>query len=192
MLKPPITAIILAGGKGTRMGGQDKGLMMLKNRPVYLHIIDKLQPQVSSIMINANRNQDIYCQSGYPVFADLMADYQGPLAGIYSGLYYAKTDWVLFVSCDTPFLPTNLVDKLWQQMGKHKIAYVYDGERNHPTLMLINKSQITDLKNYLDNNDRKLQIFLAGQDSIAVDFSEQKLSFTNINTQEELDYWNKQ
>ncbi|WP_392566257.1 molybdenum cofactor guanylyltransferase MobA [Utexia brackfieldae] len=191
MIKKPITAIIMAGGQSLRMAGKDKGLLMLKDKPMFRYLIERLISQVDELMLNANRHQDDYAQAGYRVFTDLIAGYQGPLAGIYSGLFYAKYDWVIFVSCDTPFIPNDLVQKLMQGLGNHKAAYVNDGQRDHPTLLLINKQLQPVLKQYLDEGNRKLQFFLDTVDAVAVDFSDDNDCFININTPEELIYWNQ-
>lgn len=192
MSKYPVTAIILAGGQGTRMGGKDKGLMLLKGKFLYQHLLERLIGQTEHIAINANRHLPLYEQSGVSVFCDVIEGYLGPLAGIYSGLCYAKTDWVLYVSCDTPFIPNYLLDRLWQNKGYYPAAYVNDGEKKHPTLLLIHRSLKDPLKHYLDAGNRKLMLFLAEQDAVAVDFSDSTDNFTNINTDEELNYWNNQ
>lgn len=106
-----ITGVILAGGKGTRMGGQDKGLIPLLDKPLYRYIIERLQPQVGQLMINANRHHAEYAQSQLPVFTDLTADFSGPLAGMQAALHQVTTDWLLFVPCDVPEFPTDLAEK---------------------------------------------------------------------------------
>jgi len=181
---PLITGIILAGGQARRMNGEDKGLVMLFGKPLYQHVLEKLDPQVDSIIINANRNILRYQQSGYPVITDTIAHYPGPLAGMLAGLEFCQTDWALFVPCDTPFIPNNLVQHLWQNKGFHHIAYVSDGEREHPTICLINKSKIAQLKQFLANGDKKLMLFMAQSDAKLVEFLDGKQAFKNINTLE--------
>ncbi|MCO6524301.1 MAG: molybdenum cofactor guanylyltransferase MobA, partial [Candidatus Schmidhempelia sp.] len=181
MYKLPITAIILCGGRGIRMNNQDKGLILFKGQPLFEHLIERLSPQVQHIMINANRHQTTYQLSGYPVFSDVISGYLGPLAGIYSGLYYATTDWCLFVSCDTPFIPENLVIKLYHSLDNYGAAYVSDGKRNHPTLLMIHKKLMQPLKSYIESGERKLQLFLKQHQARKVDFSESPHSFININ-----------
>lgn len=192
MNKYPITAVILAGGQGSRMGGKDKGLMPLKGKFLYQHLLECLAGQAEYLAINANRHLSLYEQSGVDVFPDIIQGYLGPLSGIYSGLCYANTEWVLYVSCDTPFIPDCLLDQLWKNKGNHLAAYVNDGEKNHPTLLLIHRSLKEPLKHYLDIGNRKLMLFLAEQDAVAVDFSDSMDNFVNINTDEELNYWNNQ
>lgn len=112
-----LTGIILAGGQGRRMGGQDKGLVQLDGRPLYQHVLERLRPQVDIVMINANRNIDRYQLSGCRVIQDVFDDYPGPLAGIYSGLREIEGEWAVFSACDTPAIPLNFVERLMQQRG---------------------------------------------------------------------------
>ncbi|WP_334327797.1 molybdenum cofactor guanylyltransferase MobA [Gilliamella apicola] len=187
MRKLSITAIILAGGQSNRMNGKDKGLMLLAGKPLYQHVIDRIEPQVNLVMINCNRYADLYSSLGYFVFCDDLKGFLGPLSGIYSGLLRSTTDWNLFVSCDTPFLPEDLIDRLAKFTATHQAIYPFDGENDHPTILLIHKKIIPQLKKYLDNGDRKLMLFLKQINAIAVDFSENPSDFTNINTPEMLE-----
>lgn len=191
MLRQPITAIVLAGGKSRRMEENNKGLQLLSNKPLYCHVIDQIKPQVDIIIISANNNLDDYKQSGYTVVQDKLSGFLGPLAGIYSGLSHSKTDWALIVSCDTPFLPKNLVQRLWLGAQGHVAAYVNDGEKDHPTILLIHTSQMENIANYLQNGDRKLMLFLNSIKAAVVSFSDNPNAFININTLDELAYWNK-
>ncbi|WP_392561219.1 molybdenum cofactor guanylyltransferase MobA [Orbus sturtevantii] len=191
MLKTSITAIILAGGKSMRMNGNDKGLLLLKDKPLYCHVIDKIKPQVDTIIINANRNIISYQHTNYSVINDVLPGFLGPLAGIYSGLINSQTDWNLIVSCDTPFLPSDLVTRLMQKAINHQAAYVFDGEKPHPTILLIRRELAEKIKIYLAQGDRKLMLFLQGVDAIKVDFSDKKQLFININTPEDLTFWNQ-
>ena len=187
MRKLSITAIILAGGQSNRMNGKDKGLMLLAGKPLYQHVIDRIEPQVNFVMINCNRHADLYSSLGYFVFCDDLKGFLGPLSGIYSGLLRSTTDWNLFVSCDTPFLPEDLIARLIKFTTTHKAIYPFDGKNDHPTILLIHKNIIPQLKKYLDNGDRKLMLFLKQINAIAVDFSENPSDFTNINTPEMLE-----
>lgn len=191
MVKTPITAIILAGGRSSRMNGQDKGLLLLNNKPLYQHVIDKIAPQVIDIIINCNRNIPLYQCANYCIISDVLPGFLGPLAGIYSGLVNSQTDWNLIVSCDTPFLPDDLVARLYQKVTSHQAAYVFDGQKDHPTILLIKRNLAEKIKQYLVQGDRKLMLFLQSIDAIAVDFSDEQQAFININTPEELAYWNK-
>lgn len=118
-----ITGVILAGGRGSRMGGQDKGLVPLLSKPLYQYILARLSPQVGQVIINANRNQARYRESQLTVISDLNSDFSGPLAGMQAALHYAKTEWLLFVPCDVPDFPLNLakVRKALTLPAMHKI-----------------------------------------------------------------------
>lgn len=189
MEKSAITAIVLAGGLSSRMNGDDKGLLLLKGKPLCQHVIDHIKHQVGSIMINCNRHILQYQSLGYPTFGDDFLGYLGPLAGIYSGLLRSNTEWNLFVSCDTPFLSNDLVNRLTAAIMTHQAAYPFDGEYHHPTMLLINKKIIEHLKWYLERGDRKLMLFLQQIDAVSVDFSDQPSSFININTPESLHHF---
>lgn len=184
-----ITGIILAGGQARRMGGQDKGLVLLHDMPLYQHVLTRLAPQVERLFINANRNQVQYQQSGYPVFCDLPNTYAGPLAGILTGLNVIESDWAVFVPCDVPNLPDDLVKRLWEGKQSHLAAYASDGERHHPTLLLIHRSLTPKLEQYLAQGDRKLMLFLSMIDAIAISFADNPSAFQNLNTPDDLSRW---
>ena len=107
-----VTGLILAGGRGSRMGGVDKGLQNFNGMPLALHTLLRLQPQVGEVMINANRNLAAYESFGVPVWPDVLADYAGPLAGFLTGLERCETRWLVTVPCDTPLFPLDLVERL--------------------------------------------------------------------------------
>jgi len=136
-----VTSVVLAGGMARRMGGVDKGWMELNGKPLIRHVLDIVQPQVGASMINANRSMDAYGTLGLPVVCDLEGDFQGPLMGIATGLYHAQTDWVLFVPCDSPYLPTDLVTRMLQKAESSgaELAVAHDGQRLQPVVALIKK-----------------------------------------------------
>ena len=107
-----ITGIVLAGGLGRRMGGVDKGLVDFLGKPLVAHVIQRLNPQVDEILINANREIDRYAAFGHPVIQDDIEGFAGPLAGLHKGMREAKHPYVLTVPCDSPLLPMNLVGRL--------------------------------------------------------------------------------
>lgn len=183
-----ISAVILAGGRATRMGGVDKGLQLLQGKPLFWHSYQRLLPQIKQISINANRNIAQYEQSGLTVFPDELPDFQGPLSGILTALRLATTDFVLFVPCDCPYLPLNLVEKLKQAIEKREAlaAYVHDGEREHPTFCLVSTTLHPYLSEYLRRGKRRMLQFMREHHALAVDFSEQKETFKNINTLDDL------
>ncbi|ENG6110436.1 molybdenum cofactor guanylyltransferase MobA [Serratia liquefaciens] len=184
-----ITGIILAGGRATRMGGEDKGLVPVAGIPLYEYVLARLRPQVGPIAINANRNQARYRESGLPIIGDLIPDFSGPLAGMLAGLKYATTEWVAFVPCDVPDFPATLIEKLWQQKGSAIAAYASDGQRAHPTLALLHTSLATPLEDYLARGERKLMLFLDAARAQQVEFKGQQSAFHNLNTLEDCQRW---
>ena len=189
-----ISAVILAGGQAKRMEGADKGLQLLHGKPLFQFIYDRLHSQVEHISVNANRNQAIYATAGLPVFGDNIEGFQGPLSGILTALERSETDFVLFVPCDSPFFPDNLLEKLKSAVDFHgvSIAYVHDGEREHPTFCLMARSLKEKLAAYLAAGDRRMLRFMRQNGAVSVDFSENKAAFTNINTLDELQQFNVQ
>ena len=189
-----ISAVILAGGQAKRMGGVDKGLQPLQGKPLFQFIYDRLHSQVEHISVNANRNQAIYAAAGLPVFGDNIEGFQGPLSGILTALERSETDFVLFVPCDSPFFPDNLLEKLKSAVVFHgvSIAYVHDGEREHPTFCLMARSLKEKLAAYLAAGERRMLQFMRQNGAVSVDFSENKAAFTNINTLDELQQFNVQ
>jgi len=189
-----ISAVILAGGQAKRMGGVDKGLQTLHGKPLFQFIYDRLHSQVEHISVNANRNQAIYATAGLPVFGDNIEGFQGPLSGILTALERADSDFILFVPCDSPFFPDNLLEKLKSAVDFHgvSIAYVHDGEREHPTFCLMARSLKDKLSTYLASGERRMLQFMRQYGAVSVDFSENKQAFTNINTLTDLTYFNQQ
>lgn len=189
-----ISAVILAGGQAKRMGGVDKGLQTLHGKPLFQFIYDRLHSQVEHISVNANRNQAIYATAGLPVFGDNIEGFQGPLSGILTALERSETDFVLFVPCDSPFFPDNLLEKLKSAVVFRgvSIAYVHDGEREHPTFCLMARSLKEKLAAYLATGERRMLQFMRQNGAVSVDFSENKAAFTNINTLDELQQFNEQ
>ncbi len=191
MTEPPpisITGVILAGGKARRMGGQDKGLLPLLGRPMIEYVLDALTPEVDRLLINANRNEEVYARYGVPVIPDLVPDYAGPLAGIAAAMAAADTDYVLSVPCDGPVLPGGLASRLVAALNRHRaeIATVHDGTRLQPVYALLSRSLLSSLDAYLENDGRKIDRWYQQHQLTIVDFSDQPDAFANINTAEEL------
>ncbi len=134
-----ITGVILAGGKARRMGGDDKGLVDFAGRPLVAWVIDSLRPQVGALVINANRNHDRYARYGYPVIADAMTDFQGPLAGFSAALAEVRTPWIVTVPCDGPYPAPDLVQRLCDALAEQgaELAVASDGQRMQPVYALI-------------------------------------------------------
>ena len=181
-----INAVILAGGQGSRLGGLDKGLLELKNRPLIQHVIDRIQPQVANIMISANRNISTYSNFGFEVYEDDIPDFAGPLAGILKALQHCQNEWLLVVPSDSPFIPNDLVQRLSENIQDNKIAIPHDGKYLHPTFALVHKSLTSSLKEFLQQGERKARVWMQQQEHTIVDFSDQVDAFMNINTENEL------
>ena len=183
-----ISAIILSGGRATRMNGVDKGLVMLQQKPLIAHVIARLQPQVDEIFISANREIAAYEVFGLPVLKDENDEFIGPLAGFSLGLQHAKHDYVLTVPCDSPLLPLDLVERLYNGMAESRmdIAVASSDGNTHPVFCLMKKSVLPSLTEYLASGERKVSAWQKSQQYIEVDFSGSVDAFTNLNTFEDL------
>lgn len=190
-LKPsqplPICAVILAGGQGSRMGGQDKGWVNYQQQPLIQQIINRLTPQVSNLIINANRNLEDYAALGFPVVSDLEAGFHGPLMGMLSGLKASSQEWTLFVPCDGPFLPKDLALRLYQAATNQAcdIAVASDGENLQPVVVLMRTSLYASLQQAVIAGERKPRRWYAEVGSCKVEFSSQSLR--NFNRLDEID-----
>ncbi len=187
-----ITGLVLAGGRGMRMGGADKGLELFCGEPLVLHAMRRLRPQVGAVMINANRHLERYASLGVPVVADALADFAGPLAGLHAGLSRCTTDFLAAVPCDTPLFPHDLVHRLSVALdaGKGMAAVAVSdgpgGRQRHPVFCLMKASALPSLDDYLKRGGRKVGEWL---DSIACAeaYFDDEAAFTNLNTREELE-----
>ena len=187
-VKQQISAVVLAGGRGLRMGGADKGLQLFDGRPLIVHVLDRLQPQVASILINANRNLDRYAEFGHPVHADLIPDFPGPLAGLQLAMSISATDLVLSVPCDTPQLPNDLAARLHAALTatNARVAVARTADRLHPVFCLAHRDCLDHLNSFLAAGGRRMDSWYAGLTSTQVDFSDQEHAFHNLNTSDEL------
>jgi molybdopterin-guanine dinucleotide biosynthesis protein A len=183
-----ISAVILAGGLATRMKGADKGLILLHQKPLVQHVIERLKPQVNEIIINANREIATYQTFGYPVLQDEVEDFLGPLAGFSLGLQHAKHDYVLTVPCDSPLLPLDLAKRLMNALTEHDadIAVASSDNNTHPVFSLCKKSVLPSLTAYLQQGERRVSAWQKSQKYIEVDFSDCNDAFTNLNSFEDL------
>ena len=179
-----ITAVILAGGRGRRMGGKDKGLVEINNLPLIEHVLSAMTPQVGQLVINANRNIEEYQRYGFPVVSDTMEDYQGPLAGFASTMAAAETDYIVTIPCDSPLLPADLVQRLVHALQNEdaELAVAHDGERLQPVFALIRVSLLPSLLEFLRRGDRKIDLWYAQHKIAKADFSDIPETFLNINT----------
>ena len=184
-----ITGLILAGGRGSRMGNVDKGLQTFRGAPMVLHVIMRLAPQTSRLIVNANQNLGPYEGFGLPVWPDQMAGFEGPMAGFQTGLAHCETDYLVTAPCDSPFLPEDLVARLADAIGDADIAVAVtsDGDRRqpHPVFCLMKASLLPHLTMFLQEGGRKIGAWYRSLDHLEVMFPDEA-AFRNINTVEEL------
>ena len=183
-----ISGLIIAGGRATRMGGVDKGLVLLQQKSLIQHVLDRLTPQISEILINANREIKQYEALGYPVLQDETSDFIGPLAGFNLGLKHAKYDYLLTVPCDSPLLPLDLVERLLSSLLKHnaEIAFATSDADAHPVFCLCKESVLPSLTNYLQQGGRKVSAWQKSLNYVEVDFTDNAEAFINLNTLKDL------
>jgi molybdopterin-guanine dinucleotide biosynthesis protein A len=182
-----VTGLLLAGGMGRRMGGADKGLVVLDGRPMAAWVLDRLRPQVGTLLINANRNPEMWNSFGYPLVADRITGYAGPLAGIHAGLAICATPLLVTAPCDSPFMPTDLVARLATALEQEEadLAVVRSNGRLQPVFALMRRSVLDSLEGYLDEGGRKIDTWFAMLRMAVVDFDDDT-AFANINTPDEL------
>jgi molybdopterin-guanine dinucleotide biosynthesis protein A len=187
-----ITGLILAGGRAQRMGGIDKGLIPFHSKPLIEYAISRLKPQVSTILINANRSITKYSHYGYPVLMDETPDFSGPLAGFSVGLKHCKTPYLLTSPCDSPLLPIDLAKKMAAQLEDKDLELVFasskedDGKIWSQPVFCLMKSDLQDsLDTFLSKGDLKIDRWFKELRSGTVVF-ENPQAFANVNTPEEL------
>jgi molybdopterin-guanine dinucleotide biosynthesis protein A len=191
-----ITGLVLAGGRGSRMGGADKGLQNFNGIPLALHTLMRLQLQVGESMVNANRNLAAYEAFGAPVWPDGLADYAGPLAGFLTGLERCETAWLVTVPCDTPLFPHDLVARL-AQAAVHDGAEIAmaaareeDGQlRAQPVFCLLRVELMESLVRFTHGGGRKIDAWTAQHRVVLVPFDatgDDPRAFFNANTLAEL------
>jgi molybdopterin-guanine dinucleotide biosynthesis protein A len=191
-----ITGVILAGGRGSRMGGVDKGLQNFNGMPLALATMIRLQPQVGAVMINANRNLGAYESFGIPVWPDVLPDFAGPLAGFLTALERCDTQWIATVPCDTPLFPLDLVERLARAAHEQgaEIAMASgpeeDGQmRTQPVFCLLNVDLLESLVAFTHEGGRKIDKWTALHKTAVVPFDQpgdSPRAFFNANTLEEL------
>jgi molybdopterin-guanine dinucleotide biosynthesis protein A len=184
-----ITGLILAGGRGSRMGNVDKGLQTFRGAPMVLHVIMRLSPQTGALMINANQNLGPYEGFGLPVWPDQLTGFEGPLAGLQTGLAQCDTEYLVTAPCDSPFLPEDLVERLADALGDADLAVAVTEENGrrqpHPVFCLMKSSLLSNLTEYLQGGGRKIDTWYRSLDFVEVLFEDES-AFRNINTLEEL------
>ena len=182
----PVSAVILAGGRATRMGGDDKGWVPLAGKSLIEHVLDRLRPQVDEVLINANRSQTRY-QALAPVIGDGNDDFQGPLAGMQAGLAAARHDWVLFVPCDGPALPLDLMTRFRAAITPDTdLVVAHDGEHLQPVVALLRRALLPSLRQALAEGERKTGAWFARHRMAVVPFADLPDAFVNLNSPDEL------
>jgi molybdopterin-guanine dinucleotide biosynthesis protein A len=181
-----VSGIVLAGGLGRRMGGVDKGLLLLHGEPMVQHVIARLAPQVAEIVINANQNLERYQGFGHRVISDRIGGFAGPLAGLHAGLAAISNPLAVTVPCDSPFLPADLVMRLKDHLGANDLAVAKTGEQPHPVFALVKRSVAANLEAFLAGGGRKIDAWYASLKVVEVAFDDEADAFRNINTREEL------
>ena len=182
-----ITGLVLAGGRGSRMGGVDKGLQAHLGMPLAMHALLRLAPQVGEVMINANRNLAAYESMGAPVWPDALPDQPGPLAGFLAGLEHCGTPFLATVPCDSPRFPDDLVARLAARLdaGDAELAMAATREggelRLQPVFCLMRATVIESLVRFTADGHRKIDAWTATLRSVAVAFDDAD-AFVNANT----------
>jgi len=181
-----VSGIVLAGGQGRRMGGVDKGLQLLRGKPMVEWVIERLSPQVGEILINANQNLDQYAKYGHRVVPDEIAGFAGPLAGLHAGLKAAANPLIVTVPCDSPFLPQDLVSRLEKSLAERDLAVAKTGDQPHPVFSLMKRQVRESLEAFLASGGRKIDAWYAALKVVEVSFDDEADAFRNINTLDEL------
>ena len=191
-----ISGLILAGGRGSRMGHVDKGLQTFRGVSMAAHVIERLAPQVGAIAINANQNLDQYAAFGLPVWPDDLQGFEGPMAGLETGLRRCTTDYLVTAPCDSPFLPADLVERLSSALDESgaELALAETEEPDdsgelrvqpHPVFALVKKSALPHLANFLATGGRRMDGWYGSIKVARVRFDDAS-AFRNINTLREL------
>ncbi len=186
-----ITGLILAGGRGSRMGGVDKGLQNFHGMPLAMHALMRLAPQVGEVMINANRNLGAYEALGAPVWPDALPDFAGPLAGFLAGLEHCETRYLVTVPCDSPLFPLDLVARLASALQRADAEMAMatsleDGvQRTQPVFCLMKTELMESLVRFTHDGQRKIDRWTAQHRCVEVPFDDPQ-AFANANTLAEL------
>lgn len=194
--KASITALVLAGGRGSRMGHVDKGLQQFRGAAMAAHVVARLAPQAGQLAINANQNLDAYQAFGVPVWPDDLQGFEGPLAGLETGLRRCTTGYLVTAPCDSPFVPADLVARLAAALEEHgadlALAETEEADQEgamrlqpQPVFALVKKSALPHLSDYLAGGGRRMDGWYASIKTVRVRFDDAS-AFRNINTLREL------
>lgn len=170
------------------MGGVEKGLQLLRGRPLAAWVIERLEPQVAAVLVNANQNAEAYAKLGKPVVADCVGGFAGPLAGVHAGMHACPTPLLACVPCDAPFLPHDLVARLQAGLegAAADAAMACAAGREQPVFALVRRELASQLGKFLAGGGRSMGAWLASLRLAKVDFDD-AAAFANVNTREELE-----
>ena len=184
--KNEITVVILAGGKASRMDGEDKGLIVFRELPLIAHVVNVVKPKVSQILISANRNFEEYANFG-KVIRDDLKGFQGPLAGISKSLKVCSTPYLLVLPCDSPLVDASLIDSLIEKMevSQADICVAHDGSIMHATFALMQTKLEKSLEGFLEEGGRKMALWYRQHSLERIDVSSHLEVLTNINRPED-------
>ncbi len=192
-----ITGLVLAGGRASRMHGEDKGLLMLHGKPMIAYTVEALRPQTGTLLISANRNLEHYSRFDCPVLTDTgedaasarqPADFQGPLAGILAALKQCPTSFLAVTPCDAPLLDAHYVERLNTALSKAdaRAAVAFSGTRMQPLFCLLSKTLVNSLDHAFRGGQRKVEAWMRHIDPAAAHFEADDGMFTNVNTPDDL------
>lgn len=186
MSKCGITGLVLAGGKGSRLGGRDKGLVNLNGRPMISYVLERFAPQVDALVISANRNREQYADYGYPVLSDILGGFLGPMAGLHAALSAIDTPLLAMVPCDAPHLPLDLVASLAGRLIPSVATVAARSPHGaEPTFLVCRKEIVAGLERWLKSGNYKLFDWLESTDVVWVNFNDPS-AFSNYNTDADL------
>jgi molybdopterin-guanine dinucleotide biosynthesis protein A len=210
MTTPKISGVILAGGLGRRMGGVDKGLQRLDDKPMVQWVLERFAPQVDEVWINANQNAERYAAFGYPLLPDQIQGFAGPLAGLHAALSQATHPLVASVPCDSPFLPNDLVARLVAALETQSVASTPSAlsapqcspqmpqlavartfAQPHPVFCVCRRTVLPHLTAFLASGNRRFEHWYATLNTVEVAFDDEAEAFSNINTRDELEKWSR-
>ncbi len=175
------------------MGGVDKGLQAFRGKRLVDHVYERLAPQVGGVIINANQNQEAYRTFGVRVVSDAIGGFAGPLAGFHAGLCVSKRPFLASAPCDSPFLPEDLIARLYARIDETgaELAVAKTGDQPHPVFSLMRRGVLDHLSDYLKGGGRKIDAWYASLNVVEVPFDDEAEAFSNINTLDELASYGK-
>lgn len=183
-----VTGVVMAGGRATRMGGVDKGLVLFEGLPLAEHAARRLAPQCGALLVSANRNESAYRALGLTPVKDRIAGFEGPLAGWEAACAAAATEYLISVPCDSPCVPEDLVAKLLTALSEHpeaKAAAPMVNGKKEPVFALFERSLMSELRKALDSGEHRVGMWLMSVGCVWVPFTD-PAPFANFNTLEEL------